>query len=113
MPCYYDHGQHFKRIETYMTKTEPDRRRSERLPKVLDAWICSPTSIDPLREREEVRAVNLSRHGVAFISHHPIATGSYHNMHISMGAQEMVSEVHIMNCRKTDDNDYEIGAEFC
>ena len=90
-----------------------ERRRSQRVPRVLDAWICSPTAIDPITEREEVTAVNLSRHGVGFMSSHPVATGSFHNMNIIMGTQEIISEVRIMNCRKVDGNKYEIGAEFC
>ena len=99
-------------IADKITPVESDRRRSQRVPRVLDAWICSPTAIDPINDRVEVKAVNLSRHGVGFIATHPIATGSFYSMLIVMGTQEIVSEVRIMNCRKAG-NEYEIGAEFC
>jgi hypothetical protein len=90
-----------------------DRRRSERTPKVLDAWICSPTATDPLEEREEVTAISLSRHGVAFTLHHSIATGAFYVMEISMGPQQVLSEVRIISCRDAGNRQFEIGAEFC
>jgi hypothetical protein len=69
-----------------------NRRRSERVPKVLDAWICSPTATNVMEEREEVTAVNLSRHGVGFQLDHEVPTGAFYVIQIGMGAQEVVSE---------------------
>ena len=90
-----------------------DRRRSERTPRVLDAWICSPTATDPCEEREEVTAVNLSRHGVAFALEHTVATGTFYVIEVCLGVQNVVSEIRIVSCRETDDGVFEVGAEFC
>lgn len=91
---------------------EKDRRRSDRTPKVLDAWICSPTATDPAEEREVVTAVNLSRHGVAFALEHSVPTGAFYIIEFSMGGQKVVSEVRIISCRKAEDGRFEVGAEF-
>ena len=90
-----------------------DKRRSARVPHVMDAWICSPTAFDPVDERLEVRSVNISRHGVAFAIDHELATGAFWIMEIGIGDQRMISEIRIMNCRKADDGAFEVGAEFC
>ena len=90
-----------------------DRRRSERTPRVLDAWICSPTAADPLEEREDVTAVNLSRHGVAFTLGHTVATGTFYVIEVGLGVQQVISEVRIVSCRQTEEGLFEVGAEFC
>ena len=90
-----------------------EKRRSERVPHVMDAWICSPTAVDPLEERVEVRSVNISRHGVAFAVDHELPDGAFWIMEIGIGDQRLVSEIRVMNCRKADDGQFEIGAEFC
>ena len=95
------------------TPPEKDRRRSGRKPEVLHAWICSPTATNPAEERQEVTAVNLSRHGVAFALHHPVPTGAFYAMEIGMGRQKVVSEVRIISCRKAENHRFEVGAEFC
>ena len=103
----------FKSSSTTTSPDIQDRRRSERTPRVLDAWICSPTAADPLEEREEVTAVSLSRHGVAFTLAHTVATGTFYLIEVALGAQEVVSEVRIISCRRTDQGLFEVGAEFC
>jgi hypothetical protein len=90
---------------------ENDRRRSQRKPHVVQAWISSPTAVDP-DDRQEVLSVNVSRHGVAFESHHAIATGTYHIIDIAMGPQRMRTEIRILSCRKMDSARFEIGAEY-
>ncbi|HMO27591.1 MAG TPA: PilZ domain-containing protein [Tepidisphaeraceae bacterium] len=89
-----------------------DRRRSDRRPHVVEAWICSPTSSDP-EDRVEVLAVNVSRHGVGFESDTPIAPGTFHTMEIGIGEQTMRHEVRVSFCRKTEHGRYDVGAEFC
>ncbi len=90
-----------------------ENRRSARVPYVMDAWICSPTAGDPLEERIEVRSVNISRHGVGFVITHEVPTGAFWIMEIGIGEQRLVSEIRVMNCRKADDGQFEVGAEFC
>lgn len=89
-----------------------ERRRSVRYPRVADAWIWSPTS-DPEDARQEVTAVNLSRHGVAFDLDAPVATGSFQMIEIALGEQRLVSEIRIISCRELDDGQFEVGAAFC
>ncbi|HSV13329.1 MAG TPA: PilZ domain-containing protein [Tepidisphaeraceae bacterium] len=91
---------------------DKDRRRSERRPLVVEAWVSSPTAVDPL-DREEVTSVNVSRHGVAFDRRTPLPVGTFHIIDLSMGEQRMRCEARIMTCRKLDSGLFEIGAEFC
>ncbi len=91
---------------------EDDRRRSARKPQAVQAYIASPTTRDPL-DRQEVMAVNLSRHGIAFDHKSPLPLGTYHVIDISLGEQRLRSELRIICCRKLADGNYEIGGEFC
>lgn len=92
-------------------RTDPERRRSQRKPHVVQAWISSPTAVDPA-DRQEVLAINVSRHGVAFERRDPLPTGAFHVLDIAMGEQRMRCEVRILSCRKNDHGQFEIGAEF-
>ncbi len=92
--------------------SEDDRRRSNRVPHVAEAWICSPTDFE--KEKQiEVRAVNLSRHGVAFDVKAELPTGSFQVIQIGIGEQQMSSEIRIISCRRLEDGMFEVGAEFC
>ncbi len=91
---------------------ESERRRSQRKPHVVEAWIASPTATDA-SQREEVISVNLSRHGVAFERRNPLPVGTFHVIDIAMGEQRMRTEVRIMSCRPLENGRYEIGGEFC
>lgn len=91
---------------------EKDRRRSERRPLVVEAWLSSPTATDPM-DRQEVMSVNVSRHGVAFDRREALPVGTFHLIDLSMGEQRMRCEVRVMSCRKIDGGLFEIGAEFC
>lgn len=92
--------------------SEDDRRRSTRVPHVAEAWVCSPTDFE-LEHKTEVRAVNLSRHGLAFDVDSPMATGSFKVIEIGIGDQTVRSEIRIISCRQTNERHYEVGAEFC
>jgi len=92
--------------------SEDDRRRSTRVPHVAEAWVCSPTDFDQ-EDKIEVRAVNLSRHGLAFDLDTDMATGSFKTIEIGIGDQRVRSEIRIISCRQTDEGHYEVGAEFC
>jgi hypothetical protein len=90
-----------------------NRRRSDRKPHVVDAWIWSPTATDPLEEREEVTSLNISRHGIAFTLAHPLPTGAFYVMEVSVGGHRMVSEVRIISCRRRESDTFDVGGEFC
>jgi len=101
-------------VITHTTETaavEAERRRSQRTPHVVEAWICSPTATDP-KDRDEVRSVNVSRHGVAFEHRTDLPLGTFHVIDIALGEQRMHTEVRIMYCRSMGDGMFEIGAEF-
>lgn len=91
---------------------DSDRRRSVRVPHVVEAWISSPTDFEKA-EQQEVCSVNLSRHGVAFDNKKDVATGSFWIIEIGFGDQRMISEVRIVSCRERDPGVFEVGAEFC
>lgn len=98
--------------ESKMSQTDEDRRRSKRKPHVIEAWIWSPTSTN-LNDKEEVRAVNLSRHGVGFQIEREIPVAHFMMIEIGMGNQKVSSEVRIISCRECEDGKFEVGAEFC
>ena len=89
-----------------------DRRRSERKPHVVEAWIISPTATRQT-EKVEVTSVNVSRHGVCFSLARPIPDGSFYMIEVLMGDQKIMSEIRIITCRKDDAGRYDVGAEFC
>jgi hypothetical protein len=89
-----------------------ERRRSPRIPHVIEAWINSPTATDG-DERREVTCMNLSRHGAAFLFHQPLPTSAFYVLEIGLGDQQMISEVRIISCKAMETGQYEIGAEFC
>jgi hypothetical protein len=97
---------------TLPTRSEKERRRSERKPHIVETWISSPTATKPT-DREEVTAVNLSRHGVAFESRRPLPLSTFHIIDIALGEQRMQSEIRIISCRPSANGRSEIGAEFC
>jgi hypothetical protein len=111
-----------------------DRRRSERRPHVIDAWLspASPGRTGGRREgreqhgqggegdrrneaRYEVVAMDLSRHGVGFGMEQPLPVGSFHVIEIGFGEQRLVAEIRIVSCRPLDEQTglFQIGAEFC
>jgi hypothetical protein len=94
-----------------MTSTA-DRRRSKRREHVVDAYIISPTATNPY-ERREVTSINLSRHGVAFDFVQPLPKGSYYNICVGLGDQQLTSEIRIVACQPIEDGLYQVGAEFC
>ena len=97
---------------TAAPKPEKDRRRSERCPLVVDAWLSSPTAVNP-QDREEVTSLNLSRHGVAFDHRRELPIGTFHIIDLAMGEQRFRCEIRIMSCREVANGNFEIGAEFC
>jgi hypothetical protein len=101
-------------VSTHVTEsdaTEAERRRSQRTPHIVEAWISSPTATDP-KDREEVRSVNLSRHGVAFEHRIDLPLGTFHVIDFTLAEQRLHTEVRIMYCRSMGDGTFEIGAEF-
>jgi hypothetical protein len=89
-----------------------NRRRSERRPYIIEAWISSPTAKTE-DDRCVATALNISRHGVAFQTEKELPIHAYHVIEIGYGEQQMVSEIRTVSCRKVGKNLFEIGAEFC
>jgi PilZ domain len=89
-----------------------ERRRSERQPYVVEAFIISPTARSET-ERREVTSINLSRDGIAFDFDVPLARKTYYRMEILLGGKQTVTEVRIVSCVPIEHGMYQIGAEFC
>ena len=97
------------------TKRKPDesnRRRSDRVRHVVDAWVTSPTDFNHT-EAIEAKSLNVSRHGVAFETTRELPTGSFWIIEIAMGEQQMTSEIRIISSHPIEGGKFEIGAEFC
>jgi hypothetical protein len=94
------------------TQIASDRRRSTRAPHIAEAWVVSPTATRD-DERMEVQSLNLSRHGVMFELHAPLAKHSFYLFEVGVGEQRMRSEIRIISCAKNQAGAYEVGAEFC
>jgi hypothetical protein len=88
-----------------------ERRRSQRSPYVMEAWISSPTATEG-EERLEAKAVNVSKHGVAFQLTKPLAVSAYYVIDLKLGPQRLITEVCTISCRQTESGMYEVGASF-
>ena len=89
-----------------------ERRRSQRQPHMVEAFICSPTATHPY-ERREVTSINLSKHGVAFDFIEPLPKRMHYTIEIGLGDQKLVSEIKIVSCVAIEEGLYQVGAEFC
>ena len=90
---------------------DDERRRTPRVPHVVEAWLWSPTAKDQ-KGRMEAVAINLSRNGVGFCVKRQLPTGAYYVIQIGLGNQQLLSEVRILTCRPIPEGQYEVGAEF-
>ncbi len=86
-----------------------ERRRSSRMPHVVEATITSPTGGPAL----EITGVDLSKHGVGLSVGKVVPAGTFHILTLGLGAQRMVGEIRVVSCRKQGDSLYRVHAEFC
>src|SRR4051794_6888600 len=84
-----------------------DRRRSLRVPHVCESWISSPTATDP-EDKQEVTAVNISRHGVGFELATALPVGAFYVIEIGVGEQRLRSEVRLVSCNKNEAGRFEV-----
>ena len=91
-----------------------DRRRSPRVPSVIEAWLYPVGNDDP-DQRLDIASMDLSRHGVGFCVYRGLELGSLHVIQIALGEQRLVAEVRVVFCRPFDGEPglFQIGAEFC
>ncbi len=101
-----------KTLDPKKSEKIEDRRRSARRPHVVEATLASPTARNP-DDFLPVTAVNVSRHGIAFKLTQAVPEEAYYKMKLTIGLQEMTSEVRIIKCRDGGNGQFEIGAEFC
>ena len=88
-----------------------DRRRSARREHVLPAWL----SAEPGNRRSSQQSItvrDLSLHGVGFSCESAVTIGATHWIIISQGPLQLSSRLRVISCRVTDENRYDIGAEF-
>ena len=99
-------------VETVSSEIRTEnRRRSERNPYVIEAFVYSPTATEE-DEKLESTSLNLSRHGVGFCIEHPLPVGAFYVIEIGLGPQKLVSEMRTVSCRRRADGMYEVGGEF-
>lgn len=89
-----------------------ERRRSNRKPMAVQAYIASPTATRKA-DRIEVTSVNISKHGVAFELKQALSDQTYWRLDVNMDVQKISCEICIVSCRANGDGTYHIGAEFC
>ncbi|HLL89749.1 MAG TPA: PilZ domain-containing protein [Tepidisphaeraceae bacterium] len=100
------------RTSLRLAQNGENRRRSDRTPFAIWAFLSSP-SAGPDEHPVEVTAMNLSRHGIAFDLDRPLPVGGIHVIEVGMGAQRLVSECRIISCRAAEGRVWNLGAEFC
>jgi hypothetical protein len=93
-------------------RSASDRRRSERVPHVCEAWLSSPTATSA-DDKLEVTSLNISRHGVGFELATALPVGTFYVIEIGVGNQRLCSEIRLVACKKQESGLYEVGAEFC
>jgi hypothetical protein len=86
-----------------------ERRRSDRRPHVVEAFLSSPTG----GSRLAVTSIDLSKHGIALDVKKPIATGMFQVLELGIGPQKMITEVRILSCREEADGCFRVHAAFC
>jgi hypothetical protein len=91
-----------------------NRRRSERHPCVIEAWL-NPTGNASADAGFEVTSIDLSRHGIGLHVPKALVVGDYFIVEIGLGNQQLKSEIRIVACRPLDERPgyFQVGAEFC
>jgi hypothetical protein len=95
-----------------MAESHENRRRSDRRPYVIEAWVSSPTATNPA-DKLEATAVNMSRHGICFDMDASLPVGCFYRIEVGIGEQRLNAEVRIISSRQTASHTYSIGAAFC
>jgi PilZ domain-containing protein len=95
-------------------RPDTDRRRSPRVPSVIEAWLL-PVGSEDRDQRLEIASMDLSRHGVGFCVYRELPLGTFHVVEIALGDQRLVADVRIVFCRPFEGEPglFQIGAEFC
>jgi len=91
------------------TNKADERRRSDRRPHIVEAFLSSPTG----GNRLQVTSIDLSKHGIALDVNRPIATGTFQVLELGIGPQKMVTEVRILSCRQESNGCFCVHATFC
>jgi len=96
-------------ISARVSDKAEERRRSDRRPHVVEAFLSSPTG----GSRLPVTSIDLSKHGVALDIRKPIATGMFQVLELGIGQQKMITEVRILSCREEANGCFRVHAAFC
>ncbi|MGE5610084.1 MAG: hypothetical protein ACM359_12585 [Bacillota bacterium] len=91
------------------TMTMECRERPPAAP-AMEAWLGSP--LLPL-QREEVRAVSLSKNDVTFQLMRPLSVGTREVLEVGLGDQRLVASIQVKRCRPAERGAWEIRATFC
>lgn len=96
--------------EPSTTSATMDRRRSPRAERKTSAWLSAPTN-GRQAAGLNVSVLDLSLHGVGFVSERELKKNDQHWMVIADGALRLSTRLRIVNVREKEGK-WEIGAEF-
>jgi hypothetical protein len=101
-----------------------ERRRLPRQTTICEARVQCPTARPRPRDlpdaadfcpydSREVSHVNLTRHGVGFVSDRPLPIGAFQTFHLDLGGNVVTGEIRILRCEEREDEGFDVGAAFC
>jgi hypothetical protein len=88
-----------------------DRRRSERKNVRSIGKLTAPAAEKHLHGRA-VTVVDLSLHGAGFLSPEALTVGGIYGLQVTSDWMNLSSRVRVASCRKRDDGEFDVGAEF-
>ncbi len=88
-----------------------ERRRSERVPQLVDGWLSSPNDNSHATGRA-VTIRDLSLHGVGILSDRPAVVGEKRWVLVNRGPMRLSTRMRVVSCRPGIEGTWEIGGEF-
>ena len=91
---------------------DAERRRSERQPFKATAWISAEVGAGASGDSSRVTVVDFSLNGVGFISETAMELEATRWFVLDHGNLRASSRIRIVNCRREENGQFHIGAEF-
>lgn len=93
-----------------MTTMTMECREQGQAAPAMEAWLGSP--LLPM-QREEVKAVSLSKSEVTFQLMRPLSVGAREVLEVRLAGQQLVASVQVKRCRPVERGAWEIRGVFC
>jgi hypothetical protein len=87
-----------------------ERRRSERVGQMIPGWMSAPSGRHT--SGREILILDLSLHGVGFITERPCDRGDRRWILVQTGPLRLSTRMQVVACRQREDGRYEVGGEF-